>query len=110
MTLDPKKLYFVVFGCPVCGRRTRGSTFLRARDAGFFEDMELMLTESGGHRRLRNSRAPLWDSIADADPRTSLGLGRVIGDLLHELERRLRDAEREASRARYSAWAGRRPE
>lgn len=73
--LAPRDLCFVVVPCECGGRRLRGSALLRfweKRTRPSFEDAEFMLTRSGGPRRVRNERSPLW-SGPDREARCRTG-------------------------------------
>jgi hypothetical protein len=109
-TMEPASLYWLIFSCPCCGRRTRASTALRAWSripSAILDDAEAMWTRGGGPGRITNVRASLWDALERVtEVRASVRLRGDVSDFFYELSRRLSDgastAQRASSACRYS--------
>ena len=108
--ITPRSLYWLVFECPCCGRRTRASSLLRTwidRPVPSFDDAETMVTRSKGPGTLTNDRSPLWQLLgAIPDVRRRAQVRDLLHGFFRRLETRLGDGVRASKDAAYRARWG----
>lgn len=94
-----KDIYFVVVGCPLCGRRVRASQVCRefaAHPKPSFDDAQAIVTISAGPKKLSNVSSGLIEHLKTLPYRERSDFGRRISEFFVSVERRLLDASREA--------------